>query len=149
MSQYLVERIERRPNIEVLFHTTITGARGEDTLKVLELDRGGDEAGELPVAAAFVFIGAQPHTAWLPETVARDAKGFVYTGQDAQAQGTWTEERAPCALETTLPGLFVAGDARHGSTKRVAFAAGDGALAVSCIHEYLSLHRGRAARPQS
>ena len=87
----------------------------------------------------FVFIGAQPRTDWLPPSIAVDAKGFILTGADAARSDRWPlTDREPCAVETTCPGVFAAGDVRSDTTKRVAFAVGDGALAVTCAHRVLA-----------
>ena len=94
---------------------------------------------DLDCSAAFVFIGAQPRTDWLPPSVAVDSKGFILTGADAAKSGRWPlTDREPCTVETTCPGVFAAGDVRSGTTKRVAFAVGDGALAVTCPHRVLA-----------
>jgi len=117
-------------------------ARNED--EKLARSNGDGERGRaevpprrvLPVSAVFVFIGAEPHINWLPDTIARDEKGFLLTGADAVRSGRWPlTNRAPCPLETTLPGVLAAGDVRSGSTKRVGFAVGDGSLAVTCAHQ--------------
>jgi len=90
------------------------------------------------VFVAFEFIGAQPRTDWLPPSVAVDPKGFILTGADAAQSSFWPlAEREPCVIETTCPGIFAAGDVRSNTTKRVAFAVGDGALAVTCAHRVL------------
>src|SRR5262249_31158977 len=89
----------------------------------------------IDVNAIFVFIGAEPHAAWLPETVARDSLGYLLCGADALTSGHWPlKDREPTPLETTLPRVLVAGDVRAGSTKRVCFAVGEGSLAVTCVH---------------
>ena len=90
-------------------------------------------------SAVFVFIGTQPHTDWMPRSIAVDPKDFILTGADAARSDVWPlTHREPCAVETTCPGVFAAGDVRSGSAKRVAFAVGDGALAVTCAHRVLS-----------
>jgi thioredoxin reductase (NADPH) len=83
-------------------------------------------------------VGAKPATKWLPETIARDAKGFLLTGSAAESSGLWRGQESPCELETSLPGVFACGDVRSGTTKRCAFAVGDGALAVTCVHQFLA-----------
>ena len=97
---------------------------------------GPDGEQTLPADACFVFIGASPRTDWLEGVIARDERGFILAGRDAQAAG-WPLERDPYMLETTVPGVFVAGDVRARSIKRVASAVGEGSMAVSLIHEYL------------
>jgi thioredoxin reductase (NADPH) len=95
---------------------------------------------QLPCAAVFVFVGAEPAAEWLPAEIARDAKGFVLTGADVLASGSWPRsDREPCPLETSVPGVLAAGDVRAGSVKRVGFAVGDGSLAVACAHRLVSI----------
>lgn len=95
----------------------------------------------MTAAALFVLIGAEPHTRWLPEEIVRDEQGFVVTGQDLMRDGklppAWALERPPMALETSLPGVFAAGDVRHRSVKRVASAVGEGSIAIQLIHGHL------------
>ena len=135
MSQYLIDTIEAEPNVEVLYETEVVGARGEGHLEELHL-RGPGGVTTAPAAALIVLIGAHPHTEWLPEEVARDEWGYILTGGDAPG---WPLPRSPFPLETSLPGVFAAGDVRARSVKRVASAAGSGALAVSDVHAYLAL----------
>jgi thioredoxin reductase (NADPH) len=137
MSQYLIEQIAALPNVVVRTGTSATAAEGEDgRLRRLRIE--GPEGEEtLDVDACFVFIGASPRTDWLTGVVARDDRGFILAGRDAQANG-WPLQREPYLLETSLPGVFVAGDVRARSIKRVASAVGEGSMAVSLIHEYLA-----------
>jgi thioredoxin reductase (NADPH) len=139
MSQYLIARIEADPSIEVRFRTEVVGAAGDGHLERLVLaDR---ERGATEVVAAnwlFAFIGAAPRTDWLGAEVRRDDHGFVVTGPDLAALGGWTLDRPPLALETSVPGVFAAGDVRQDSMKRVASAVGEGAMAVYLVHRYLS-----------
>jgi thioredoxin reductase (NADPH) len=136
MSQYLIEQIAALPNIEVRTRSSATAAEGEDgRLRRLRVT-GPDGEETLEADACFVFIGASPRTDWLAGVVARDERGFILAGRDAQANG-WTLQREPYVLETTVPGVFVAGDVRARSIKRVASAVGEGSMAVSLIHEYL------------
>jgi thioredoxin reductase (NADPH) len=140
MSEYLARRIEAHPKVEVIPHVEVDVVEGDGTVTGVRLRdvRGGGTRG-LDCSAVFVFIGARPRTGWLPPTVAVDAKGFVLTGADAARTGLWPlSDREPCAVETTCPGVFAAGDVRSNSTKRVAFAVGDGALAVTCAHRVLA-----------
>ena len=140
MSDYLARRIEKHPKIEVLHHVEVVDIRGEDAFGGFRLrDRRTDERRDLDCSAAFVFIGAQPRTEWVPSSVATDPKGFILTGAEAARTDRWPlTDREPCAVETTCPGVFAAGDVRSSSTKRVAFAVGDGALAVTCAHRVLA-----------
>jgi thioredoxin reductase (NADPH) len=135
MSQYLIDTIDAEPNVEVLYETEVTAARGVGHLEELDL-RGPGGVQTVPAAALIVLIGAHPRTEWLPEEIARDDWGYLPTGPDVPG---WPFARPPFALETSLPGVFAAGDVRARSVKRVASAAGSGALAVSDVHAYLAL----------
>jgi thioredoxin reductase (NADPH) len=138
MSQYLIEQIAALGNVEVRTRTEAVAAEGEDGhlcgLRIRGAD--GEERSE-PVDACFVFIGAAPRTDWLADVVARDERGFILAGADAQETG-WPLRRDPYLLESSVPGVFVAGDVRARSIKRVASAVGEGSMAVSLIHEYLA-----------
>jgi thioredoxin reductase (NADPH) len=140
MSDYLARRIERHDKIEVLRHVEVDHVEGEQRVTGLRLrDVRHGTLRNLECAAVFVFIGAQPRTEWLPPSIAVDSKGFILTGSEAAKSERWPlTDRAPCAVETTCPGVFAAGDVRSGTTKRVAFAVGDGALAVTCAHRVLA-----------
>ncbi|MFC4607576.1 FAD-dependent oxidoreductase [Streptomyces maoxianensis] len=141
MSRYLVDQVERHPKIEVLTNTEVRQVLGVGVLTsvVVENNVTGDRR-EVEARALFVFIGARPHTEWLKDVIALDPRGFVLTGTDAQAAADmdlWAPlGRGPLMLETTLPGVFAAGDVRSGSVKRVASAAGEGAIAVRLVHEH-------------
>ena len=141
MSAYLIDQIARLPAIEVLTRTQAIAAEGDNgRLKRLRLrGAGGDGVIErtVDVDACFVFIGAAPRTDWLDGVVARDERGFILAGADAREHG-WPLQREPRTLETSVPGVFVAGDVRARSIKRVASAVGEGSMAVSLIHEYLA-----------
>jgi thioredoxin reductase (NADPH) len=138
MSAYLIDQIARFENIEVLTRTEAAAAEGENgRLTRLRL-RGQDGVERTEeVDACFVFIGAAPRTDWLDGVVARDERGFILAGADAREHG-WPLQREPRTLETSVPGVFVAGDVRARSIKRVASAVGEGSMAVSLIHEYLA-----------
>lgn len=138
MSHYLIEQLRALPNVELRTGTQAIGAEGEDghLARLLLRDSDGTESVE-QVDACFVFIGAAPRTDWLRDVVARDARGFILAGLDARANG-WPLERDPYLLETSVPGVFVAGDVRARSIKRVASAVGEGSMSVSLVHEYLS-----------
>jgi thioredoxin reductase (NADPH) len=142
MSEYLIREIEATPNVAVCLRTEVTDAHGEDYLEALTLcDRRHGRARRVPAAALFVLIGGEPRTRWLPETIQLDDGGYILTGRDVVRDGShpgrWPLDRAPGPLETSLPGVFAAGDARDRSMKRVASAVGDGATAVRLVHEYL------------
>jgi thioredoxin reductase (NADPH) len=143
MSAYLIEQIAALPGISVRTCTEIAGGAGDGHLEQLRLR--DNTTGEVRTVAAqwlFVFIGAVPRTDWLDGTVLRDARGFVRSGSDLLVDGRrppgWEPDRDPYPLETSLPGVFVAGDARSGSVKRVASAVGEGAMAVTLAHQYLA-----------
>jgi thioredoxin reductase (NADPH) len=136
MSHYLIEQIAARGNIEVRTGSTALAAESEDGHLGRLRIAGPDGEETIPADACFVFIGAAPRTDWLDGVLARDARGFILAGRDAQAAG-WPLPREPYILETTIPGVFVAGDVRARSIKRVASAVGEGSMAVSLIHEYL------------
>ena len=136
MSEYLSGRVRKAKNIAIHEHSQIEVVDGHHNVESITVARGSKRS-KLPVGAVFVFIGAEPSTAWLPDSIARDAKGFLLTGVEAKDSGLWPLERLPCALETTLPGVLAAGDIRSGSTKRVGFAVGDGSLAVTCAQNLL------------
>ena len=139
MSHYLVERIRSLDNVEVATQAVVAAASGDGRLQELTVAVDGREE-RLPVSAAFVFIGARPQTDWLGDTVARDAAGFILSGpalRRIDGRHRWREERDPFPLETSLPGVFVAGDVRDQSIKRVASAVGEGSMAVQLVHQYL------------
>jgi thioredoxin reductase (NADPH) len=142
MSQYLVERIMTAPNIEVRYRCEVAGVRGDGHLEALTLvDHGSGVTEEVASSWLFVFIGASPRTEWLGPDVARDDRGFVITGQELMASPQahrWSLARAPFALETSVPGVFAAGDVRLESMKRVASAVGEGAMSVYLVHRYLA-----------
>lgn len=143
MSQYLVSRIEATPNIEVWLESEVSAVRGQDHLErvCIRHCNTGEEV-DMETNALFVFIGAVPHTEWLPDSVLRDKYGFILTGPDvAENSGRksgWPLQRAPYLLETSVPGVFVVGDVRSSSVKRVASAVGEGSIAVQFVHQYLS-----------
>jgi len=136
MSHYLIEQIAALENVDVRTGTSATAAEERDGRLKRVLITGPDGEQALDADACFVFIGASPRTDWLDGVIARDERGFILAGRDVQAAG-WPLEREPYMLETTVPGVFVAGDVRARSIKRVASAVGEGSMAVSLIHEYL------------
>ena len=141
MSKYLIDEIARTSNIEVKSGTQVLDAQGDEHLETLRL-QGPEGESVVPASSLFVFIGAAPRTSWLPDCVLRDDKGFVLAGPDLRSNGKlpsqWQEDREPFLLETSVPGIFVAGDVRHGSVKRVASAVGEGSIAVQFVHQYLA-----------
>jgi thioredoxin reductase (NADPH) len=142
MSQYLVERITSAPNIAVRYRSEVVAGRGDGHLETLTLaDRDSGVTQEVPSSWLFVFIGASPRTEWLGPDVVRDDRGFVVTGQDLLGSTPgqrWPLPRAPFALETSVPGVFAAGDVRLDSMKRVASAVGEGAMSIYLVHRYLA-----------
>jgi thioredoxin reductase (NADPH) len=137
MSRYLIDQIERSPNVEVRLHYEVRELVGDGDLEaVVAEDNRTGETTTIPARALFVFIGAEPHTRWLGDRLALDPRGFILTGSDVRTDGV-----APLPLETTLPGVFAAGDVRCGSIKRVASAVGEGSMAVRLVHEHLANRR--------
>jgi thioredoxin reductase (NADPH) len=142
MSDYLIREVAHAANVRVRLNTRVAGGGGEGKLEHLALlDSASGFTEDVDAAALFVLIGAEPRTGWLPEEIQRDEKGFVLTGQDLLRNDRlpcgWSLERAPMALETSIPGVFAAGDVRHRSVKRVASAVGEGSIVIRLIHEYL------------
>jgi thioredoxin reductase (NADPH) len=143
LSQYLVERITQKSNIEVLFHAQVTGLAGDTSLQQIEVTNRQDQSTQkIDTRRLFVCIGGAPNTEWAKDTaIIRDRSGYLITGSDLFQEGRtpecWTLERDPFFLETSVPGSFAAGDVRHGSVKRVASAVGEGAMAVTFVHKYL------------
>jgi thioredoxin reductase (NADPH) len=142
MSRYLIDQIDRVPNIEVRTCTEVVEGAGDEHLESLTLRNnatGGTET--VPASWLFVFIGAAPRTDWLDGCLDRDPRGYVLTGPDLVVDGRrpagWTLDRDPYHLEASVPGVFVAGDVRSDSVKRVASAVGEGAMAVTLVHRYL------------
>ena len=138
MSQYLLQRVEQIENVEVLTHTEVTGVGGDKVLTTAEITNNQtEEKQEIEVCAIFIFIGAKPHTDWLPEAVETDEKGYIKTGLDVKDSPHWRGERQPFFLETSCEGIFAAGDVRCDSIKRVASAVGEGSMAVKFVHKVL------------
>ena len=143
MSRYLIDEIEARDNIHVRLNSGVARVNGEqnlDTVTIRETTSGKEDT--VPAAGLFIFIGALPGTDWLDGIVKRDERGFILSGPDLMQDGKrpqgWRLDRDPYLLETNVPGMFVAGDVRHGSVKRVASGVGEGSIAVQFIHHYLS-----------
>jgi len=142
MSRYLIDRIRDTKNVDVLFNTRVASAAGNGKLEKLTLaNTETGETREVNADAMFIFIGSAPMTEMAASLVERDAQGFILTGRDLLVDGkwpkSWTANRDPFLFETSVPGVFAAGDARHGSGKRVAAAVGEGSATVSMVHQYL------------
>ena len=143
MSQYLVDQIRKTPNVHVELNSSVAEVHGASHLE--EISVHCSETGEtnkVPANYLFIFIGAQPRTEWLAGLVERDERGFILTGPDLMRDGKrprgWQLERDPYLLETSVPGIFAVGDVRKGSIKRVASGVGEGSVAISFVHQYLS-----------
>jgi thioredoxin reductase (NADPH) len=144
MSSYLVHQINETPNIRILLNSKVTEVHGENRLEFITITN--TQTGQLqtvPTSGLYIFIGAVPHTDAVVGLIERDANGFILTGQDLMQNGRerprgWTLDRQPFLLETNVPGIFAAGDIRHGSTKRVATGVGEGTIAVQLAHQYLT-----------
>jgi thioredoxin reductase (NADPH) len=139
MSKYLVDQIAATPNIEVETCTEVVGMHGNERLSSLTLRTPrGEESRD--ASSLFIFIGAAPKTDWLPAEVTRDNKGFVLAGPDIKMKSgsKWPLDREPYLLETSVPGIFVAGDVRYNSVKRCASAVGEGSIAIQFVHQYLA-----------
>jgi thioredoxin reductase (NADPH) len=141
MSSYLINQIKETSNIIVETGTEVVGVGGEHRLETIRLKTAAGER-EVPATSVFIFIGAEPKTDWLPKEVHRDPRGFVITGTDLMIDGKrpegWGEDRDPYLVETSVPGVFAAGDVRCGSIKRCASAVGEGSMTVQFAHQYLS-----------
>jgi thioredoxin reductase (NADPH) len=147
MSNYLLTEIEGTPRVHVRLHTEVAAARGDHRLTELVLrDRGTGRDQTVLAAALFVMIGAIPHTDWLPGDVARDRHGFILTGRDLRGEDrAKAGQPVPLPLETSLPGVFAAGDVRAGSVRRVASAVGEGSVAIPQVHQHLQRQAARSA----
>ncbi|QIN83491.1 hypothetical protein GBA63_13250 [Rubrobacter tropicus] len=142
MSDYLVREIEETVNVRVRLESRVTGGGGSGRLERLTIgDVSSGSTETVPASALFVLIGAEPRTGWLPAEIERGEKGFVATGGDLTRErgspGCWPLERPPLLLETSMPGVFAAGDVRYRSVKRVASAVGEGSIAIQQVHDYL------------
>jgi thioredoxin reductase (NADPH) len=143
MSDYLTKEIAATANIDVRLKTQIVGGHGARQLEQLVLQTASGETETVPAAALFVYIGAQPHTSWLPPAILRDQQGFILTGsvliQDERLPQTWRLDRSPLSPETSMPGVFAVGDVRSRSVKRIASAVGGSSVALQYVQEYLNL----------
>ena len=151
MSDYLVREIDATPNVDAFYHVQVAGGSGTRHLESLILeDTASGARRSVPADALFILIGSQPRTDWLGQSIARDQWGFILTGPDLlnDADTRWPLARPPLSLETSLPGVFAAGDARRGSVKRVASAVGEGAVSIPLVHRWLqTAARGLAGAP--
>src|SRR5215469_9160332 len=143
MSQYLIDQIQRTPNIQIWTRATVAEVHGEARLEEISvLCWDTNKVERVPASSMFIFIGALPQTDWLAGIIERDDRGFIMTGPDlmrgSERPKGWTLDRDPFLLETNVPGIFAVGDVRHGSVKRVASGVGEGSVAVQFIHQYLS-----------
>jgi thioredoxin reductase (NADPH) len=143
MSQYLIDQIKNTPNIQVETRAHVTELHGDSRLEAISIHCGDSgQTDRVPASSLFIFIGAEPNTDWLAGVVERDQRGFILTGADLLRDGkrpkSWLLDRDPFLTETNVPGIFAAGDVRHGSVKRVASGVGEGSIAVQFIHQYLS-----------
>jgi thioredoxin reductase (NADPH) len=138
MSQYLIEQLETKSNIRVRLGTAVHAVHGSDHLESIDcVETATGKTDCVEAAALYIFIGADAETAWLPESVVRDERGYVLTGDDARKSGAWNLERDPYLLETSVPGIFACGDVRYRSIKRVAAAVGEGSMAIAFVHQFL------------
>ncbi|MDF2732041.1 MAG: putative thioredoxin reductase, partial [Desertimonas sp.] len=142
MSHYLIRQIGDLPNVEVVLDSEVSAVDGDGHLEALTIrNRSTGSEETVKVGYLFVFIGAEPRTEWLDGVLARDSRGFVLTGPDLVVDGRrppgWRPDRDPYFLESSVPGVFAAGDVRANSVKRVASAVGEGAMAIQLIHSYL------------
>lgn len=145
MSSYLIDQIKGTENIEIMGHTELMEAKGDERLRHLVLkDCNTEETSERSAAALFIFIGAKPVTNWLTIDVLKDGRGFIETGPGLSKYENfpriWKQKRDPFILETCIPGIFAAGDVRSGAMNRVASAVGEGSMAIKFVHEYLAEH---------
>jgi thioredoxin reductase (NADPH) len=147
MSTYLIRAVEATPNLDVRTGTTVVGGGGTGHLEQLVLRKDSGDEEMVAADALFVLIGADPHTDWLPREIARERHGFVLTGDELLDGDEWPLERRPFVLETGMPGVFAAGDARHASVKRVASAVGEGSIAIQFVHAFLADDVQRLAPP--
>jgi thioredoxin reductase (NADPH) len=146
MSRYLVDQLEARSNVQVLHRSQVVAAHGETSLEAIDVaSTATGETTRVESGGLFIFIGADAETGWLPAEIALDNRGFVLTGADVRATGSWQLERDPYLLETSVPGIFACGDVRFSPVKRVAAAVGEGSMAIAFVHQYLREQESMAA----
>jgi thioredoxin reductase (NADPH) len=142
MSSYLIEQIAKTPNIHVEFESSLAEVHGETRLEAISVRCStSGELSRVPATSVYIFIGAEPKTEWLNGVIERDNQGFILSGTDLKNNGKppagWPLTRDPGLLETSVPGVFAAGDVRRGSVKRVASGVGEGSIAIQFVHQYL------------
>lgn len=138
MSRYLIEQLRTKPNVAVALRAEVTAVYGDAHLTAIDVrDRASGAVTRCECGGLFVFIGADAETEWLPPEIARDARGYVLTGDDVVKAGRWADERDPYLLETSVPGIFACGDVRLSAIKRVAAAVGEGSMAIALVQQYL------------
>ena len=144
MSSYLSERVLANHRIRIRYNTEVVGIEGVEHICEVRIRESNGEIKEELTSGLFVFIGAKPRTGFLPASIVRNEQGYLLTGQEVSSLSIWKELRPPCTVETSLPGVFAAGDCRSASPKRVAFAIGEGAMAVTSVHKFLegTYHEG-------
>ncbi|HTO48126.1 MAG TPA: NAD(P)/FAD-dependent oxidoreductase, partial [Burkholderiales bacterium] len=138
MSRYLIEQLAGKSNVKVRLQSEVIAAHGDTNLTAVDIRDGANgKTSRHDCGGLFVFIGADAETGWLPEGIARDARGYVLTGDDVVKAGRWSLERDPYLLESSVPGVFACGDVRLSPVKRVASAVGEGSMAIAFVHKYL------------
>ena len=137
MSRYLIEQLSGKSNIAVQLQAEVVAALGDNHLTAIDIRDGAGVTRRHDCGGLFVFIGADAETGWLPADIARDARGYVLTGDDAVKAGRWSHGRDPYLLESSVPGIFACGDVRLSPVKRVASAVGEGSMAIAFVHKYL------------
>jgi len=139
MSHYLIEQLRNRANVHVALRAEVKAVHGDDQLKAIDVvDRTSGQVQRHECGGVFVFIGADAETGWMPGEIARDARGYVLTGDAVVKAGRWPEDRDPYLLETSVPGIFACGDVRSSVVKRVAAAVGEGSMAIAFVHQFLA-----------
>lgn len=138
MSRYLIDQLGSKSNVKIEICTELVSVSGRGCLESIRTVRSGEEPIDRRADALYVMIGAEAATDWLPKILQRDEDGFICTGRDVSDFSSWGESRSPFLLETNLPGLFCAGDVRHGSIKRVSSAVGEGSMAINSVHQVLA-----------
>ena len=143
MSQYLINQLKETRNVQIEFNSSVVEVHGENHLEAISVHcTSSNETNKVSANSLFIMIGAAPNTMWLGDIVERDQQGFILSGPDLMRSGKrpkgWQLDRDPGLLETNVPGIFVVGDVRHGSVKRVASGVGEGSVAISFVHQYLS-----------